>query len=533
MENTLKTTDKFVEIEEKNRLLKQQIYELNNKVVELNSINTELDLKVKWYEEQYRLSQQKRFGSSSESTHLYEQINIFNEAEATLKDKEPELEEITYKRRKPKEKREDKFKNLHVEVIEYKLSEEELECKICGNNLHEMSTVVRKEIEIIPAQLKIVEHKSFVYSCRNCEKNNITTPIIKAKMPSPVIPGSIASASSIAYVMEQKYVQGLPLYRQEQQFKRLDIDLSRQTMSNWIIQTSERWLSYLYERMHMLLLEKNILHADETSLQVPKEPDRPAETKSYMWLYRTGRDGPHIVLYDYQTTRAGKHPKNFLKGYTGYLNVDGYPGYNNLPGIILIGCISHARRKFTDALKALPKGTDTKGLAAKEGLDFCNKLFAIERDLKDATPEERYKKRIEKSKPVLDDFLKWLKYQKPRALPKSSFGIAINYCLNQWDKLCGFLKDGRLEIHNNRAERSMKSFVVGRKGWLFSNTPKGAKSSSIIYSIVETAKENDLKPFEYLKYILKKMPNINIEETSEFDKLLPWSDELPENCRIK
>lgn len=209
---------------------------------------------------------------------------------------------------------------------------------------------------------------------------------------------------------------------------------------------ANNWLALIYNRLHEHLLKRDILHADETTLQVLHEPGRAAQTQSYLWLYRTGRDGPAIVLYDYQTTRASKHPRRFLSGFKGYLHVDGYAGYNELPDVTLVGCWAHARRKFDEALKALPDSKRSSAVAAKEGLEFCNRLFAIERELKDATPDERYKIRLVRSRPVLDAFLAWLKSQRSQVLPKSSFGQAIKYCLSQWDKLEAFLQDGRLRL---------------------------------------------------------------------------------------
>lgn len=510
------------------------IEELENKCALLEQQNAELTNKLQWFEEQLRLSRQKQFGRSSEQTNL-DQIQLFNEAESESKPiiAEPTIEEITYQRRKRQGQRETKLEDLPVETIEYRLPPEEQVCSCCGGNLHEMSTEVRQEIKVVPAQASVVKHVRYVYSCRRCEKNEDKTPIVTASMPKPAIPGSLASPSTIAYIMTQKYVDGMPLYRQEQQMSRLGIEISRQTMANWIIQGSERWLRPLYERMHVHLLKQEILSADETTLQVLREPDRPAESTSYMWLYRTGREGPAIVLYDYQTTRASKHPRQFLSGFKGYLQVDGYAGYNGLPDITLIGCWAHARRKLDEALKALPADKRNAPVVAKEGLDFCNQLFAIERQINEATPEERYKIRLERSRPVLEAFLAWLKYQRPRVLPKSAFGQAISYCLNQWDKLEAFLKDGRLELDNNRAERSIKPFVIGRKNFLFSNTPKGANASATIYSIVESAKENGLNPYRYLQYLFEKLPNVDIQDPSVMDELLPWSCTLPQECYIK
>lgn len=495
----------------------------------------ELTTKLNWLMEQFRLSKHRQFGVSSERTNSeIQQLHLFNEAEVEAQPDlaEPTVETITYKRRKQRGHREAKLEDLPVETIEYRLPVEQQVCSCCGGPLHEMSTEVRQELKLIPAQVKVVKHVRYVYSCRRCEQEEINTPVVTAPMPCPVFPGSLASPSAMAYIMSQKYVESMPLYRQEKQFERLGVELSRQTLANWMLHGADKWLSLLYDRMHEHLLKQEILHADETELQVLREPGRPAKSQSYIWLYRSGRDGPPIVLYEYQTTRAGKHPRRFLSGFKGYLHVDGYAGYNGLPDVTLIGCWAHARRKYADALKALPDNKSFAPVVAKEGLDFCNQLFAIERGLKDASPEERYKIRLERSRPVLDAFSAWLKKQFPRVLPKSALGQAIRYCVSQWDKLEGFLLDGRLEIDNNRSERSIKPFIIGRKNWLFSNTPRGARASAIIYSIVETAKENGLNPFVYLTYIFENLPNLDIEDHNVLDGLLPWSDTLPISCRV-
>jgi len=514
--------------------LKDIIQKQQEEIDALKHQNEELTAKLNFFMEQFKLNQNRQFGKSSEQ-NMAEQLNIFNEAEVEAKPDipEPTIEEITYKRKKRQGQREELLKDLPVEVIEYKLSEEEQICPCCNGDLHEMSTETRREIKYIPATVGITEHVSYIYSCRNCEKNEISTPVIKAPMPKPAIPGSIASASIISGVMTEKFVKGLPLYRQEQEWERNGIGISRQTMSNWMLISSDRWLRFIYDRMHDHLLKRNILQADETTLQVLNEPGREAGSKSYMWLYRTGRDAPAIVLYDYQTTRAGKHAKNFLDTFKGYLNADGYAGYDTIPGIILIGCWSHARRGYTDAIKAMPKIKKEGITAAEEGLAFCDKLFSIERELHDVSSEERYERRLKLSKPVLDDFQVWLKYQSPRVVPKSALGKAVKYCRNQWKKLNNFLLDGRLEIDNNRSERSIKPFVIGRKGWMFNKTPKGAKASATIYSIVESAKENDLIPYEYIKYLLEKLPNIDITNTDVLDGLMPWSETLHDVCRSK
>jgi len=527
MKNITATTPITIdELQQQNRNLEQQNAKLEQQ-------NAELTTKLNWLEQQFRLSQQKRFGASSEQTHP-DQLQLFNEAEAEADPSkaEPSVETITYKRKKQNGRREAMLENLPTETIEYHLPKEEQVCS-CGHELHAMSTEVRRELKIIPAQVKVVEHKRLVYSCRRCEQEEIHTPIVTAPMPQPVQSGSLASPSILGYIMSQKYVESMPLYRQEQQFARLGVLLSRQTMANWMLHGAHTWLELLYRRMHEHLLQQPILHADETSFQVLQEPGRKADAKSYLWLYRTGSSGPPIILYEYQPSRAGEHPKAFLTGFRGYLQVDGYSGYHKVSEVTLVGCWAHARRKFDEALKALPDPKRSVAVTAGEGLEFCNRLFAVERKLKEASPEERHKVRMEQSRPILDAFLAWLQTQQSRTLPKSVLGEAVKYCLNQWDKLSAYLKDGRLELDNNRGERSIKPFVIGRKNWLFANTPRGAQASAIIYSILETAKENQLHPANYLTYLFEQLPNLLDPKDSEaLDKLLPWSQAIPLTCRV-
>jgi transposase len=389
----------------------------------------------------------------------------------------------------------------------------------------------RREIEIIPAQVKVIEHVREVYSCRNCERTGTSVPVIKAPMPEPVIKGSVASPSAVAHIMVQKYVNATPLYRQELDFTTNGFILARQTMANWMIYCSEHWLEPLYEKMKSRLLEEEVLHADETVLQVLKEPGRKSRSESFMWLYRTSGVSPvPVVIYEYQETRSSSHPKRFLGNFKGYLHTDGYTGYHCLsPDIKVVGCWAHARRKFDEAVKSAPPDKRT-GLPSQKGLEFCNKLFGLERDYKEKKlkPEERHKARLERSKPVSDAMFAWA--ASVGALPKSALGKAIHYLLEQRPYLENVFLDGRLELSNNRAERSIRPFVIGRRNWLFSATPKGARASSVIYSIIGTAKENGLKPFDYLKHIFESMPNITDEE---YDSLLPWSKALPDHCRLK
>lgn len=532
MENTNKNTNKTennqINIEEKFQVLQDNYSVLEQKLEETTA-------KLTWYEEQFRLNKQRQFGASSEKT-LPDQQTLFNEAEkeARPEKEEPELDTITYKRKKKKGLNKKSFDDIPVETIEYKLNEEEKNCPECGNHLHEMSKEIRKELEVIPAQVKIVEHVKYVYACRSCEKENIKTPVITAKMSNPVLKGSFLSPSLLAYTMHRKYSEAIPLYRQEQQWGNFGIELSRQNLANWIIHGANTWLNPLYNRMHEILLEEDIIHADETTMQVLDEKDKKATAKSYMWMYASGKYSKQIFLYEYQPSRSSKHPKNFLKGFRGFLQTDGYAGYNSIEDVIQVGCLAHAKRGFTDALKALPKDATKSKTNAEEGLKFCDKLFSIEKQFnkENLKPEEIYEKRLEKSKPVLEAFLSWLKIKEKQVLPKSALGKAIGYCLKQWPKLEAFILDGRLEISNNRAERAIKPFVIGRKNFLFSKSPRGATASAITYSMIETAKANSLNTFYYLKYLFEKLPNIDLDNQEELDQLLPWSDSIPEECKI-
>lgn len=492
----------------------------------------ELTGQVQYLMEQLRLSKHRQFGSSSEkSEYDFGQLNLFNDAEvfADANVVEPELCEVEKHYRKRTMLTTDKLpEDLPVEVVEHKLPPEEQICPECNGELHVMGKEVRRELKLIPAKAVIVEHVKYVYACRDCERDSYGVPIIKAPMAESVIKGSFASPEAVAYIMTQKFVMGVPLYRQEQEWKRQGILLSRQTMSNWLLRCSEDWLEPIYGALREIMLTySSALHADETTLQVLREPGKAAQTKSYMWLYRTSGYNRHgaktptpIVLCDYQPDRKALRPREFLGGWSGYLHTDGYAGYHALPeDIVIVGCMAHARRKFDEALKGIAE-KDRQGSGALIGKRYCDKLFAIEQELKDLSPEDRYLKRQEQAKPVLDEFWSWLEKQH---LVKNAFGKAVQYMLDQWKYLVQYLEEGQLEISNNRAERSIKPFVIDRKNFLFANTPRGARASAVIFSIIETAKENQLDPYAYLTYIFQRAPNLDIRNPSHLDLLMPYS----------
>ncbi len=311
-----------------------------------------------WLMEQLRLLRKKQFGASSEQTtgETLEYLGcLFNEAEAyTVPRGMAKTTQVAAHTRKKSGSVKDVVpENIPVEVVEHRLPEEERECPQCGGTMREIGSEVRETLVLIPAKAVLRQDVYYTYACERCQKNDITTPIAKAPKEPAVIPGGFASPEAIAHIMTQKFVMAAPLYRQEQEWARQGLKLSRQTMSNWVLRAAEDWLSPVYEELHRQLVKRDVLHADETTLQVLREPGKKAQTKSYMWLYETGRDGgPPIVLYEYQPSRKAEHAEKFLEGFSGYLHADGYQGYHRLPEKIrVVGCWAHARRKFDEALK--------------------------------------------------------------------------------------------------------------------------------------------------------------------------------------
>ncbi len=430
---------------------------LHQRIAQLERLLAEKDARLLFLEEQFRLAQQRRFGTSSEAYPA--QGDLFNEAEKELDSSEDIIEEtetntVTVKKKPVRQKLP---KALPREVIVHDIDDKT--CACCGNALHKMGEERSEKLEFIPAQVKIIEHVRLKYSCRTCEQENTTTKIKIAPLPASPIPKSIATATLLSQIITSKYQYALPLYRQESLFKQYGIELNRKTMSDWLMKCAHLF-EPLYQQLKNTLLTQQVIHADETPVKVINED----KSKSYMWVYCTGTDSPsksvipNIVLYDYQHgSRAGLCVANYLKDFTGYLQVDGYAGYEKTTAT-LVGCWAHARRKFIEAQKAQPKGKTGK---ADMALSFIQKLYRIEISLKDKTCDEKYQIRQAQAKPLLDKFYAWL--NKANIVPSSHLGKAINYAKNQWHKLIRYLDDGYLNIDNNRAERAVKPFVIGRK----------------------------------------------------------------------
>lgn len=465
--------------------------------------------------EQFRLAQQKQFGASSEGHPG--QGELFNEAEDIVAQVAvPEQETIEYTRNKPKRK--PLPKDLPREVIVHDISETDKVCDCCNGELHKIGEDKSEKLEFIPAEVKVIEHVRPKYACRACEKGGISNQIKQAPMPGSIIPKGYATPSLLSQIITSKYQYGLPLYRQEAMFKQYGIELSRKTMAQWMIK-SQLALQILYERLREMLLQQSVIQADETTLKVLGE----AKTTCYMWLYCSGTDAPNgaplanIVLYDYQNSRRGQCAVDFLDGYSGYLQVDGYQGYAQTQAI-LVACMAHARRKFVEAETAQPKGKTGK---ANWALNHIQKLYRIETKIKGDTPAEKHRIRQAEALPLLTQFKDWLDKSVNQVPPKTALGKALAYSLNQWPKLIRYIEDGNLSIDNNRAERAIKPFVIGRKNWLFSNTANGANASATLYSIIETAKANGLVPFDYLNHLLSEIPIL--QPGDNIDHLLPWN----------
>ena len=498
---------------------------------------TSLTLQNEWLLEQLKLSKRKLFGRSSEQAEqmVMDQLSLtYNELEAyafgTKAATEKQIAVKSHERKRQSGNVLDVVaEGTPTEVVEHRLPENERICSACGSELVEIGKDVRRTLQMKPAEFWVREDVYYTYACKNCEQETGEANIVKAPKEPALLSGSFASAEAVAYLATQKFVMHSPLYRLEQEFHRQGLKLSRQTMANWLLNISEKWLRPVYDTLHEHLCREPVLHADETTLQVLKEPGRSSTSKSYMWLYRTsGCAKQAIVLYEYQPTRKAAHAETFLRGFSGWLHADGYQGYHKLPGNVrVVGCWAHARRKFDEALSTLPQER-RKDSPAAMGEWYCSQLFKLEQTLAELTPEERYKKRLEQEKPVLDALLSWANEMQARTAPKSALGKAIHYLLEQWPYLTRYLEDGRLELSNNRAERSIKPFVMGRKNWLFANTPGGAQASAVIYSLIETAKENGLDPYRYLLWVLQTAPQLSEIDEAWAEKLLPAN--APEEC---
>lgn len=517
------------ELLEKLKLEKEALASSNE---QLKKEKASLENNIQFLAEQLVLLRKSLYAPKSERAQylnqiklddLFDEIELFSDQEVeelNLDEPTDTLKVSSYTRKKRRNLTNKVPEGLPVVERHHYVDELGRVCPVCNANLEEIGTETRRTLGIAPAKAFVILDVIHVYACKACEEKAEPVTVVKGEMPAPVIPGGIASPEAIANIIHEKFVQGTPLYRQEQYWKHLGLELSRQTMSNWLLKSAELYLSKIYDRLHEDLVKEDILHADETEVQVLREEGKSPQSRSYMWLYRTGGRSPTpIVLYKYERDRRHARPEDFLAGFSGYLHSDGYEAYHKLEGVTSVGCFAHVRRKFVEAAEAAPKGAGKQNLATR-ALDYIKQIFAWEDSFSELDPEERYQKRLDKEKPVMDKFFSFV--EGISVADKSALGKARTYALSQKPYILNLYQDGRLELTNNRAERSIKPFVIGRKNFLFANTPSGAQTSAIIYSLVETAKETGVDPYQYFTYTLQTAAQLAAEgKEDEIAKLTP------------
>ena len=474
--------------------------------------NEGLKARVLTLQEQLNLALARRYAASSEKISP-DQYRLFDEAE-TDTEAEPEDDEVIVPAHTRKKRGRKKLPETlpRLDVV-HELSGGDLVCPHDGATLAEIGEVTSEQLDIIPARIQVIRHirKQYACKCGQCIKT--------ADLPKQPIPKSMASPGLLAHITVSKYQDALPLYRQETILRRIGVDIPRATLANWMIR-SGTLIQPLINLMRDQMLEYDIIQMDETPVQVLKEPDKRAQSKSYIWLQRGGPPAKPVILYDYDPGRSAQVPKRLLEGFKGYLQTDGYDGYNAVVaanGLIHVGCMAHARRRFSDAVKA--QGRSKKRGKAHRGLTLIRNLYRIERQARKLTAQERYARRQKRSKPIMADIRKWLDDVLPQIAPSSATGGALSYLNNEWEHLIRYLDDGRLEIDNNGAENAIRPFVLGRKNWLFSASVKGVKASANLYSLIETAKASGLEPYAYLRHVFTELPKADTVEAIE--ALLP------------
>ena len=533
-EEQLNTIDKSLLVQ---MFLNQQ-EQLETLTTQVRSLNEKMQLMM----EQLVLSNRNRFGRSSEKLEDVQQISFmevdgnivfFNEAEAVCDLDAPEPEDLKAgpaKQGKQKGKKEQDMAGLKTNRIDHYMTEDQLKAEFGENGWKQLPDAVSRRYRFVPASVEVDEHHIGVYASKT------DGHMVKAKHPRGLLHGSPVSPTLAAAIINGKYVNAVPLYRLEQEFKRYGLAITRQNMANWMIRLGEEYLAVLYDYLHRKLYDYHVIQADETPVLVNRD-GRPAGSKSYMWVYRSGHlyEDKQIVLYEYQKTRNASHPREFLKDYSGICVTDGYQVYHTvekeLEDLTIAGCWVHARHRFEEALTVIPKE------ARKESVAYLvmKQIQAIYREegrLKDLSSEERLKQRQLIIKPLVDALFVYLKQHNGEIATKGKLSEAFTYLLNQEKYLRVFLTDGDVPMDNNASERAIRGFCIGKKNWEVIDTINGAKTSAVIYSIAETAKANNLKPYEYFEYLLTEIPkHMDKTDRSFLDDLLPWSPNLPENIR--
>lgn len=515
-----------------NRLDEPTVEELMARIAALQAQNRQLTERVVKLEEELALARLHRFAPRSEKRA----DRLFNEAEQAADEDGvsseecevvalpdtglPSVDSTTAKKRGRRPLPE----NLPRERVEYDLADDQKACPCCRHQMHRMGETVTEQLHI-EVKAKVLQNVRYKYACRNCDRTGINTPIVTAPMLAQPLPGSIATASTLAFALVHKYVDGTPLYRLAQTFERAGVPVSRGALGHWVIGSSERHLHRIYDALKLRLRSQPLIHGDETTVQVLKERDREATSTSFMWAYRSGDDSSEpIVLLDYQPGRGQVYPQAFLGDYRGILMSDGYSAWRTLAGATHLGCMAHSRRRFVDALKARKKG----GGPPEQALKFFEQLYRIESQARNEKPDKGETQadcirrfRQQHSVPILNALKAWLHDIAPKVLPDSKLGDAVSYTLNQWEYLTRYTQDGRMPIDNNLLERDIRIFATGRKSWLFSDTVDGAKASAVIYSLMLTCRACSIEPLAWLRHALTELPQRT--ENADITDLLPFN----------
>lgn len=533
-EEQLNTVDKSLLIQ---MFLNQQ-EQLETLTADVRFLNEKMQLMM----EQMVPANRSRFGRSSEKMEDASQISFmevdgtivfFNEAEAVCNLDAPEPEQLEVPTPRPvkkKGKKEQDMSGLPIERIDHYMTEEELTAEFGKNGWKQLPDAISRRYRFVPAKVEVEEHHIGVYSDKK------DGHMVKKKHPRGLLHGSTVSPTLAAAIINGKYVNAIPLYRLEQEFRRYGLAITRQNMANWMIRLGEEYLSVLYDYLHRKLYDYHVIQADETPVLVNHD-GRPAESKSYMWVYRSGYMYPEkqIVLYEYQRTRNASHPREFLKDFSGICVTDGYQVYHTLEkekeDLTIAGCWVHGRRKFEEVLATIP-AEGKKESVAYLVMKQIQAIYREEGKLKDLSSKERLAQRQVVIRPLVDALFAYLKQKKDQIVVKGKLKAAFTYLLNQEKYLRVFLNDGDVPMDNNASERAIRGFCIGKKNWEVIDTINGAKTSAVIYSIAETAKANNLKPYEYFEHLLTVIPE-HMEDTdrSFLEELLPWSPALPENIR--
>ena len=519
---------------------------LQDQLETANARLAETNHRIDLLTEQIRLLNQRQFGRKSEKAlsgddDQFSIFDLFNEAELMVIEdlKEPEITEITvssHKRSRSKGKREADLEGLPARIIEHKLSDEELS-RLFPEGYKELPEEVYKRLHIIPETFIVDEHHVHVYASKNNSSN-----IIKAPRPADLFRNSIATPPLVASVMNGKYANALPLDRQSRVFKTNGVNLSTNTLANWVIKGTETYLSLVWDRLHELIYNSRVIHADESPLKVMRIDGQKITNgkKTYMWVYRNRPldDSRHIILFEWQPSRRTDHPRQFLKGFSGTVVTDGYQVYHSIekerPDLKVAGCWIHARRPFAEFIKSIKSQEAAKGSVAQQAYDMITEMMHIDNGFDDLPSEDRLKQRQLILKDKVDAYFEWAKLKYSQVASSGATGTALAYSINQEKYLRVFLSDGDVPMDNNAAEQAIRPFTIGRKNFVLAESDHGAKASAMLYSLVETAKANNLNTYKYLEMLLTVIPNHMEDKDKNFiDALLPWSDIVQKECQSK